>query len=405
MHSCIYWATGYQLLEKLASEFWCSENDGLPTDILLPDMSDAEEPVTIKALRRTLPCMGRRESLKMLRNVVSSSFDSWKQKGRNQQLPLPFSVPFVCGGPGTGKTHFCSVGLCKMINNVELSEDDPFTRACIISAQNRLNIGFSFYYGLANGEAAYPEISLALRIIYELFKGRSSFRRHYPTSFEFLSVFMPIARSSLTTISLSDIGRFLTKKLSLRDDHSAILFVHLDDVDQILQGPDSNYFKDIINAFEGFNAQQNDIFFSVLLSGTDSTAILKAIDARGGGAIIIDLDLVTSEEYCKGLSQFLSMQIGNGPVPPPFKTTDISKGIRRILMDIEGVPKLFVALLHVLSRPEQAGKSEGLPFGNWSIDRQRIREIVGDSTFQQAPSLVPFMLVSEAFLRIGLLHI
>ncbi len=312
MYSGMYWASGYQLLEKLASEFWCSESDDLPTGILLPDMSDAEEPVTIKALRWTLPCMGRGESLKMLRSVVSSSFDSWEQKGQ------PFSVPFVCGGPGTGKTHFCTVGLCKMINDVELGEDDPFARACIISAQNRLNIGLSFYYGLANGEAAYPEISLSLRVIYELFKGRSVFLRHYPTSFEFLSVFMSIARSSLTTISLSDIGQFLKKKLSLRDDHSAILFIHLDDVDQILQGPDNKYFKDIINAFEGFNAQQNDIFFSVLLSGTDSTAILKAIDTRGGGAIIIDLDLVTSEEYCKGLSQFLSMQIGNGPGRNPY---------------------------------------------------------------------------------------
>ncbi|PBK91817.1 hypothetical protein ARMGADRAFT_1105296 [Armillaria gallica] len=246
-----------------------------------------------------------------------------------------------------GRTHFCTEGLCKMINNVELSEDDPITRACIISTQNRLNIRLSFYYGLANGEAVYPEISLALQIIYELFEGRSSFLHHYPTSLEFLSVFMPIARSSLTTISLSDIGQFLKQKLSLQDDHSTVLFVHLDDLDQILQGPDSNYFKDIINAFEGFNAQQNDIF-------------LKAINARRGhygGAIIIDLELVTSEEYCKGLSQYLSMQIGNGPgrnpypfievypniinhaiVPPPFKTTDILKGIQRVLMDIKGVP-------------------------------------------------------------------
>ncbi len=87
-------------------------------------------------------------------------------------------------------------------------------------------------------------------------------------------------------------------------------------------------------------------------------------------------------------------------------------------MDIEGVPKLFVALLHVLSRPEhwQAGKSEGLPFWNWSIDRQRIREIVGDSTYstntilsslyaciEGSPSrLVPS---SGNVVCIGLLHI
>ncbi len=58
-------------------------------------------------------------------------------------------------------------------------------------------------------------------------------------------------------------------------------------------------------------------------------------------------------------------------------------------MDIEGVPKLFIALLHVLSclgGPQPISPS-GSQFMDWSINRQRIREAVKDSSLSTSTIL------------------
>ncbi len=41
--------------------------------------------------------------------------------------------------------------------------------------------------------------------------------------------------------------------------------------------------------------------------------------------------------------------------PPAFKTSDISKGVQGTLMDIEGVPKLFIALYMCYHASEDRG--------------------------------------------------
>lgn len=73
----------------------------------------------------------------------------------------------------------------------------------------------------------------------------------------------------------------------------------------------------------------------------------------------------------------------------PFPMTDISKGIRGTLMDIEGIPKLFTALLHVLSclQGSQPIIPPGCQFLDWSINREQIREVVKDSSLSTSSIL------------------
>ncbi len=75
--------------------------------------------------------------------------------------------------------------------------------------------------------------------------------------------------------------------------------------------------------------------------------------------------------------------------PPAFKTSDISKGVQGTLMDIEGVPKLFIALLHVLSclGGPWPFNAPGTQFLDRSINRQRIREAVKDSSLSTSTIL------------------
>ncbi|KAK0245215.1 hypothetical protein EDD85DRAFT_931111 [Armillaria nabsnona] len=262
--------------------------------------------------------------------------------------------------------------------------------ACALSAQKQLHLELSFSDGLVDGETVYPMRSFGLRITYEVFKGFTDFRRQYPTAREFLSAFMHMSdpTSNADLVELVTLQDFLKTRLALPEGPTPILFIHFDDIERILQQSNGNegivYLQSIAEEFDTVNLQQRKMFFLPLFSGTGSTPIVEALRGRDynrGGAFVIDLDLITPKEYCQGLSDFLSMQIGHGSKPPSFPTTDISKGVRGTLMDIEGVPKLFITLLHVLSclgGPQPISPS-GSQFMDWSINRQRIREAVKDS--------------------------
>ncbi|KAK0446524.1 uncharacterized protein EV420DRAFT_1647957 [Desarmillaria tabescens] len=386
-----YATPGYMFLDDMACEYWPTRSTALST-LSSPDLVNVEEPATVRDIQMTLPSMGRAQNFEKLSSFVRDAFNAWKE-GHSLQHPPSL---FVCGAPGTGKTYFCRMGILGFLNkDGHMGNGDPFNMACAISAQKQLHLELSFSDGLVGGETANPSKSLGFRIIYEMFKDLANFRRRYPTSHEFLSAFMSGPTSSAHVVTLSDVGTFLKTRLSLPEGPT-ILFVHLDEIERILQRPDKKegvvYLQSIAEAFDAVNLEQYDVFFCPLFSGTGSTPIVEALKARGhyrGGAFVIDLDLITPKEYCQGLSDFLSMQIGYGSKPPPFKASEISKGVQGTLMDIEGVPKLFIALLHVLSYlkgPQSISPSSG-QFLDWPIDRQRIREAVKDPSLSTSTIL------------------
>ncbi|PBK61876.1 hypothetical protein ARMSODRAFT_1025221 [Armillaria solidipes] len=388
----VYSTPGAKFLDNMACEYWPPRSTTLPT-LSLPNLVNVKEPATVRDLQITLPSMGRVQNLKTLSSYVRNVFNAWRERCLEQRLPSLL----VCGGPGTGKTYFCRMGILEFFNKIgQIGDHDPFNMACALSAQKQLHLELSFSDGLVDGETTYPRRSFGLRITYEIFKDFTNFRRQYPTTREFLSAFMSVPTSDADHVELSVLSALLKTRLALPEDLSPILFVHLDDIEQILQQSNGNegivYLQRIAGAFDRVNLQQREIFFFPLFSGTGSTPIVEALRGRDynrGGAFVIDLDLITPKEYCQGLSDFLSMQIGHGSKPSTFPITDICKGVRGTLMDIEGVPKLFITLLHVLSclgGPQPISPS-GSQFMDWSINRQRIREAVKDSSLSTSTIL------------------
>ncbi|SJL03169.1 uncharacterized protein ARMOST_06515 [Armillaria ostoyae] len=389
-----YSRPGYLFLDTMGCKYWPLGSNALPKDPSLPELTNMEEPANVRDLQMVLPSMGHAENFKKLQEFMQEFFNLWKRNEcRAYASAIP--IPLVCGGPGTGKTEFCRTAIRKFLDNdVEIADDDPFKTACTFSAQKNLHIELSFRDGLIGGETTWPKGSLCLRITYEILKGFTPFRQQYPTSREFLSAFVSGPSSPANLLSLTDLQYFLMARLALPD--STIIFVHLDEIEQIFQGPNKKegiaYFQGILDSFEDFNQLRSCVVFCTLFSGTGSTSIVTAIKTSRycrGHPFVIDLDPITPKEYCQGLSDFLSMQIGHGSRPPAFKTSDISKGVQGTLMDIEGVPKLFITLLHVLSclggpRPINP---PGCQFLDWAIDRQRIREVVKDSSLSTSTIL------------------
>lgn len=167
-------------------------------------------------------------------------------------------------------------------------------------------------------ETVYPMKSFGLRITYEVFKGFTDFRRRYPTAREFLSAFMSDPTSNADVVELSALQAFLKTRLALPEGPSPI-FIHFDNIEQVLHQSNGNegiiYLQSIAEEFDTVNLQQRKTFFLPLFSGTGSTPIVEALRGRDynrGDAFVIDLDLITPKEYCQGLGDFLSMQIGHG---------------------------------------------------------------------------------------------
>ncbi|PBK89229.1 hypothetical protein ARMGADRAFT_1114080 [Armillaria gallica] len=393
IHYTAYSRPGYKFLDTMGRT-WPLGSNALPKDPSLPELTYLEEPANVRDLQVVLPSMGHAENFKKLQEFVQEFFNLWRRNEcRAYGTAIP--IPLVCGGPGTGKTEFCRTAIRKFLDDdVEIADDDPFKMACTFSAQKNLHIELSFRDGLIGGETACPNGSLCLRITYEIFKGFAPFRRQYPTSRDFLSAFVSGPSSPANLLSLKDLQYFLMARLAL--PKTTIIFVHLDEIEQIFQGPNEKegiaYFQGILDSFEDFNQPRYSVVFCTLFSGTGSAPIVTAIrNSRycRGHPFVIDLDPITPKEYCQGLSDFLSMQIGHGSRPPAFKTSDISKSVQGTLMDIEGVPKLFIALLHVLSclgGPRPINPPGG-QFLDWTIDRQRIREAVKDSSLSTSTIL------------------
>ncbi|KAK0446523.1 uncharacterized protein EV420DRAFT_892455 [Desarmillaria tabescens] len=361
-------------LDTLRREFWPQGDSSLPSHPSLPDMTDVQEPTRVFDLRSTLPCIGRSDNIEMLRAVIQQAYEAWKKNFAFQSnLSLP--VPVVCGGSGRGKTYFCRLGIQKLFR--ESGKLGDFEHACTFTAEKHLNIGILFKNVVA-GEKAYSGNSLALQLTYEVFKGFPAFMDKYPTVKSLLSLF-----ATRVSMTLLDLQRFLKKQLGLPSGATTILSVHLDQIDRALRGADFTHLKNIIDAFETINMQQDAIFFSLLLSGKESTAILNALKSRRSyRGYPIDLKPITWQEYHQGLCDFLSARIGDGPECKPIQPTDISKGLQRILLDIEGVPKFFVILLHVLSSLEglQSFARPKHALEDWTINRERIRKAVIDTS-------------------------
>ncbi len=99
------------LLDNMACEYWHPRSTALPTPSL-PDLVNVKEPATVKDLQITLPSMGRVQNFKTLSSYVRNVFNLWRER-RLEQRPPSLSV---CGGPGTGKTHFCRMGILEFLN-------------------------------------------------------------------------------------------------------------------------------------------------------------------------------------------------------------------------------------------------------------------------------------------------
>lgn len=312
-----YSRPGYKFLDTMGREYWPLGSNALPKDPSLPELTNLEEPANVRDLQVVLPNMGHAENFKKLQEFVQEFFDLWRRNEcRAYGTAIP--IPLVCGGPGTGKTEFCRTAIRKFLDNdIEIADDDPFKMVCTFSAQKNLHIELSFRDGLIGGEATCPKGSLCLRITYEIFKGFALFRRQYPTSRDFLSVFVSGPSSPANLLSLKDLQYFLMVRLAL--PKITIIFVHLDEIEQIFQGPNEKegiaYFQGILDSFEDFNQLRYSVVFCTLFSGTGSAPIVTAIrNSRycRGHPFVIDLDPITPKEYCQGLSDFLSMQIGHG---------------------------------------------------------------------------------------------
>ncbi|KAK0446522.1 uncharacterized protein EV420DRAFT_1569767 [Desarmillaria tabescens] len=387
---------GFQFLFTMGCKYWPPRCNAIPKDPSLPDLTNIGEPANVRDLQMVLPSMGHVGNFENLRGFVQSFFEIWQKNGCRGYASTTIPIPLVCGGPGTGKTHFCRMAIRKFLDNdIEAGDDDPFKIACAFSAQKNLHIELSFRDGLIDGETACPEGSLCLRIAYEIFKGFTPFRCQYPTSHEFLSAFLSGSSSPASHLSLLDLRYFLRARLALASNDT-IIFVHLDEIERIFEGSNKQesiaYFQGILDSFEDFNQWRSRVVFCTLFSGTGPAPIVAAIktwECCCGCPFLINLDPITPKEYCQGLSDFLSMQIGHDSKPPPFKASEISKGVQGTLMDIEGVPKLFIALLHVLSclKGPQFVSPPSAQFLDWSINRQRIRDAVEDSSLSTSTIL------------------
>lgn len=134
-------------MDNMACEYWHPRSTALPTPSL-PDLVNVKEPATVKDLQITLPSMGRVQNFKTLSSYVRNVFNLWRER-RLEQRPPSLSV---CGGPGTGKTHFCRTGILEFLNkNGQIGDDDPFNMACALSAQKQLHLELSFSDGLVDG--------------------------------------------------------------------------------------------------------------------------------------------------------------------------------------------------------------------------------------------------------------
>ncbi len=167
-------------------------------------------------------------------------------------------------------------------------------------------------------ETVYPMRSFGLRITYEVFKGFTDFRRRYPTAREFLSAFMSDPTSNADVVELSALQAFLKTRLALPEGPSPI-FIHFDNIEQVLHQSNGNegiiYLQSIAEEFDTVNLQQRKMFFLPLFlrDRVDTHRRLSGVgDYNRGDAFVIDLDLITPKEYCQGLGDFLSMQIGHG---------------------------------------------------------------------------------------------
>ena len=368
----------------------------LPQHDSFPDFKNLTEPTKASDLPFSLPFVGRQASTESYKGVVRDSFDSWRNPSSNGIILDSGLHPacLVMGPSGSGKTTFCRYAPQSLADK---NDGDEFGDACRMAMDNHLNIRINYKDPLLESELECVESSLSLRILYQLLRSIPSFFLDYPESNFFVHKWI-----SGPKVTLSDTLTFIENQIGMTVGTArGILFVHLDEINSFLQDEGLSGEKTIafltttIRLVTNSHRSIHRLFLAAIYSATTSAKMVQAAVKSEEPLYIIDLEQLTAIDYVECLESFLDRKFDHGRSTYIFSTeattltqilhhsgeshlVTVPNPIWRLFDMIEGVPKLFAAVLCFLSTPDGFNAYPKC-FKEWSINRDMIRLNIEDT--------------------------
>ncbi|KIM92084.1 hypothetical protein PILCRDRAFT_83397 [Piloderma croceum F 1598] len=266
------------------------------------------------------------------------------------------------GPSGSGKTTFCWYMPQSLADK---NDGDEFGNAYHMAMDNHLNIHINYKDLLLEIELEHVKYSLSLRILYQLLRSIFSFFLDYPESKLFICKWI-----SGPKVTLSNTLMFIENQIGMTVGTArGILFVHLDKINSFLQDKGLSgvaFFTTMICLVTNSHQSCHKLFLAAI-SETMSAKMVQAAVKSEEPLYIIDLEQLTAIDYVECLESFLDHKFDHGRNP-----------IWRLFDTIEGVPKLFAAVLCFLLTPDSFNVYPKC-FKEWPINQDMIRFNIEDT--------------------------